>query len=201
MLRRKNITPTRCIVITAMLSAVAVVLQLLDFPIPFLIPFFLEMDFSDLPALIAAFSLGPLPAVAVCFIKNFFHFITATVTGGVGELANFLLSSIFVVTAGVVYFFVHNRRGAVMGSVCGALAMGLVSIPVNYLITYPVYYTILSEEYILSLYQAILPTTDDIFEALVVFNFPFTLIKGLLCTLITLVIYKHISPLIKGKRG
>lgn len=201
LLRRKNITPVRCIVITAMLAAVSVVLQLLDFPIPFLIPFFLEMDFSDLPALIAAFSLGPLPAVAVCFVKNFFHFITATITGGVGELANFLLSSIFVVTAGIVYHFVHNRRGAVMGSVCGALAMGLISIPVNYLITYPAYYTILPETEILTLYRAILPSVDNIFEALVIFNFPFTLVKGLICTFITLLIYKHISPLIKGKKG
>ncbi len=201
MLRRKNISPTRCIVITAMFSAIAVVLQLLDFPIPFLIPFFLEMDFSDLPALIAAFSLGPLPAVAVCFVKNFFHFITATVTGGVGELANFLLSSVFVITAGVVYYFVRNRRGAMMGSVCGAFAMGLFSIPVNYLITYPAYYKILPEDTILMLYQKILPSVDNIFEALVIFNFPFTLVKGLICTLITLVIYKHISPLIKGKGG
>lgn len=199
MLKRQSVSTTRCIVIAAMLSAISIILQYLEFPIPFLIPDFIKMDFSDLPALIATFSLGPLPAVAVCFVKNFFHFVTATTTGGVGELSNFLLSSVFVVTAGVVYHFVRSRRGAVIGSVCGAIAMGLLSIPINYLVTYPIYYTMLPKETVLALYQALLPV-DNIFEALVVFNFPFTVLKGLLCTLITLLIYKHISPLIKGKK-
>lgn len=201
MLKRKNISTTRCIVITAMLSAISVILQYLEFPIPFLIPDFIKMDFSDLPALIASFALGPLPAVSVCFVKNFFHFITATTTGGVGELSNFLLSSVFVLTAGIVYYFVRNRRGALIGSLCGALAMGLLSIPINYLVTYPIYYTMLPKETVLSLYQAILPFVDNIFEAIVIFNFPFTFLKGFLCTLITFVIYKHISPLIKGKKN
>ena len=198
-LKRESISATRCIALTAMLSAVSVIFQYLEFPIPFLIPDFIKMDFSDLPALIASFGMGPLPAVAVCFVKNFFHFITATTTGGVGELSNFLLSSVFVVTAGVFYHFWRSRKGALLGSLVGALAMGLLCIPINYFVTYPIYYNFIPEDVILTMYQKILHV-DSILTSIVVFNFPFTFLKGALCTVIALLVYKRISPFLKGKK-
>ena len=80
---------THKIAVTAMLSAAAAVLMALDFPIPFLIPPFVKMDFSELPALLAAFSLGPVSGVVVCLVKNLIH-LTMSSTQGVGELCNFL---------------------------------------------------------------------------------------------------------------
>ena len=87
---------------TAMLSAVAYVLMFLEFPIPFLIPPFIKMDFSELPALLASFAYGPLWGVAVCLIKNLIHLMN-TQSGGVGELSNFILGAVFVATAGIIY--------------------------------------------------------------------------------------------------
>lgn len=189
----------RYVAITAMLGALSFVLQLFEFPLPFLIPSFIEFDFSDLPALIASFSMGPVSGVTVALIKNVLH-LTMTTTGGVGELANFLLTACFVGTAGIIYHFKKNRAGALIGSLTGALIMSVVSVPVNLLITYPIYYNFMPEEAILAAYQAIFPFVSSIYTCLWFFNAPFNLFKGLVVTLITFLIYKHISPLIKGKK-
>ena len=81
---------THKITVTAMLGAVATVLMFLEFPIPFLFPPFVKLDFSELPALLASFSLGPVSGVAVCLIKNLVCCLRSS-TGCVGELANFLI--------------------------------------------------------------------------------------------------------------
>ena len=112
----------RYTVITAMFGALSFVLQLFEFPIPFIIPSFVEFDFSDLPALIASFSMGPISGVAVTLIKNVVH-LTMTTTGGVGEMANFLLTATFVGVAGLIYRFDKKRSGALIGSFSGAVVV------------------------------------------------------------------------------
>ena len=189
----------RYVVVSGMLVAVSMVLQLLEFPIPFLIPSFIEMDVSDLPALIASFSMGPLYGVAVCLLKNVIH-LFQTDTGGAGELANFLLSAVFVFTAGMFYKSKKTLRMAIRGCITGAIIMAVASVPINYFITYPVYYNFMPEEAILGAYQAILPWVKSIFASLMVFNAPFTLLKGALVSAITFAIYKPLSPLIKGEK-
>lgn len=196
--RTRNKT-TRYLAATAMLGALSFVLQLLAFPLPFLIPSFIEFDFSDLPALVASFSMGPISGVAVALIKNVLHMPVST-TGLVGEWANFLLTAIFVAVAGFVYRYKKSRRGALIGSLCGALVMSIASVPVNYFMTYPIYYNFMPREAILGAYQAILPFVDSILTSLWVFNAPFNLFKGLAISGVTFAIYKHVSPLIKGKQ-
>ena len=93
---------TRKITVTAMLSAVAAVLMLIEVSVPFM-PEFIKLDISELPALLAAFGLGPVCGAAVCLIKNLIKALLMTTTGGVGEFANFLLGAIFVGTAGILY--------------------------------------------------------------------------------------------------
>lgn len=189
----------RYIAMTAMLGALAFVLQFLAFPLPFLIPSFIEFDFSDLPALVASFSMGPISGIAVALIKNVTH-LTITTTGGVGELANFLLTAIFVGVAGIVYHRKKTRSGALMGSLTGTLIMSVASVPINLFLTYPVYYHFMPKEAILGAYQAIFPFVGDIHTCLWFFNAPFNLLKGGVVAIITFIIYKHISPLIKGRR-
>lgn len=200
MFKRKNISTTRCVAVTAMLSAVSFILQLLEFPLPFLIPSFVKMDFSDLPALVGAFSMGPIFGVVISLIKNALHlFITST--GGVGELANFLLSASFSFVAGVVYHFKRSRKGALLGSLVGAVFMALVSVAVNYFITYPVYFRIFAPEpVILEAYRLLIPSVSSTLACLWIFNAPFTLLKGLLTATVTFFLYKYISPFIKGKK-
>lgn len=193
---RNNI---RYITVTAMLSAVAYVLMFIDFPIPFLIPSFVQMDISELPALIGAFALGPVCGVMVCLVKNLLHlFITST--GGVGEVANFLLGVVFVLPAGIIYDRRKTKKNAGKGACIGAVLMGVLSVPVNYFLTYPIYYNFMPETVILEAYRAIAPSMKNILQCLICFNMPFTIVKGLCSTGLTMLIYKHISPILKGTR-
>lgn len=188
---------SRKLVMTALLSAIASVLMFVSFSVPFM-PFFIKMDVSELPALIASFAIGPLSGVMVCLIKNLVN-VTQTTTGAVGELSNFLLGVCFVLPAGLIYKYKKNRVGALVGSVCGAVVMGLVSVPINYFITYPMYQNFMPLEKIIAAYQAIFPGVDGLLGCLVLFNLPYTVMKGILCAAITFVVYKHISVFIKGK--
>jgi len=189
---------TRSMAVTAVLGAVSAALMFVAFRVP-LMPSFIQMDVSELPALIAAFSMGPLSGVAVCLIKNLVHLLVTT-TGGVGELSNFLLGAAFVLPAGLIYRTRKDRIGALIGSLAGALAMALASLPSNYFITYPFYALLMPMEAILDMYRAINPNVKTLTDALVWFNMPFTFIKAMLSVVVTFLIYKRISPIIKGKK-
>ena len=185
----------RALAVTAMLSAAATVLMALDFPIPFLIPPFVKMDFSELPALLAAFALGPASGAAVCLVKNLVN-LTMSSTQGVGELCNFLLGICFVVPAGLIYKRRRTRSGALAGSLTGAAVMAVCSVPINYFISYPFYTTFMPLDTIIGMYQALIPSVDGLLACLVIFNAPFTLLKGLLDMALAFLIYKPLSRLL-----
>ena len=134
--RTRSNARVRALTVTAMLSAISFVLMFLDFSVP-LMPPFVKMDISELPALLAAFALGPVYGVVVCLVKNFIHLVTMTTTGGAGELCNFLLGACFVFPAGIIYHKMKSRKGAITGALVGAVVMGVLSIPLNYYISYP----------------------------------------------------------------
>lgn len=184
---------------TALLAAVAAVLMFLDFNVPFM-PGFIKMDVSDMPALIAAFAFGPLSGAGVCLIKNLINVLTTT-TGGVGELSNFILGCMLVLPAGLLYKKKKNRKFALLGSVVGAVCMAAVSFVTNYFIVYPIYTNFMPLEQIIAAYQAILPRVTSLWQALLIFNVPFTFVKGMLCAILTFVVYKPLSPILKGKKS
>lgn len=189
---------TRKMVTVAMLSAVSSVLMFFSFNVP-LMPSFIKMDFSELPALIAAYSWGPGAGVAVCFIKNLMNLFFTT-TGGVGELSNFILGCLFVFPAGLIYQKNKTKKGALAGAVAGAVVMAAVSVVTNYFIVYPAYTLFLPMEAILRLYQAIYPKIDGLLQALLIFNMPYTFFKGMANAAIAMMIYKPLSPVLKGRK-
>ena len=191
-----RVSRTHRLAVTAMLGAVAFVLQMLEFPIPFLIPSFVQMDFSELPALLGSFSLGPACGVSVCLIKNVIKVIFKTTTGGVGELCNFLIGAALVVPAGLIYKRMKSRAGALTGALVGAVCMGLLSVPINYFISYPIYTAFMPLDVIVGMYQELLPSVNGLLACLVIFNMPFTILKGLLVTALCFLIYKPLSPLL-----
>jgi riboflavin transporter FmnP len=194
---------TRYCVVTAMLSAVAFVLMYLEFSVPMLIPSFVKMDLSDLPALLGSFAMGPVCGVIVSLLKNVLHIlIKGTSSNCIGELCNFALGAALSLTAGYIYKFHKNFKGAIVASVVGAVVMGLFSFPLNYFITYPFYASLFGGmDAIVAAYQVILPSMDNIAQCLIVFNIPFTIVKGLLCALVCFFIYKPLSPVLHGRKG
>ena len=202
---RNETNTTRYITVTAMLSAIAVILMFLDFPVPFM-PSFIEMDISELPALIGSFAMGPGCGVLICLIKNLLH-LTISSSGGIGELSNFVLGTLFVLPAGLIYKHKKNKKNAVIGSVVGAALMAVGSVFSNYFVMYPFYYNFMPEDTIIAAYNAILQVVSpnaeitSILPCLIGFNMPFTFIKGMLSVAITLLVYKHISPILKGRNN
>lgn len=189
----------RILTVTAILGAVAAVLQLLEFAIP-IVPSFIKMDFSDFPALLASFALGPWSGVGVCLIKNLVKLLT-TSSAGVGELSNFLLGCLMVVPAGLIYKRKKTRKAALIGTLIGVVCMTGLSLLTNYYIVYPVYAAlIIPMDLILQAYQAILPRVTTLWQALLIFNAPFTFVKGMLSVLLTFLTYKSLSPILKGTK-
>lgn len=196
-MKQKNKLTARSMAVIAMLAAVSFVLMLIDFSVPFM-PSFIKMDLSELPALVGAFALGPVSGVAVCLVKNLLH-LFVTSTGGVGELSNFMLGAVFTGVAGWMYQRSKTRRGAFIGALTGAVCMAVVSVFSNYYIVYPVYTAFMPMEGIIAAYQAIYSGIDNLWKALILFNMPFTFVKGMLVTAVTFLIYKKIAPILRGR--
>ena len=193
----KKRTDIRKMTSTAMLSAVATVLMFFSFSVP-LMPSFIKMDLSELPALIASFTFGPMAGVSVCLVKNLIN-VFFTTTGGVGEVSNFLLGAMFVAPAGFIYQKMRTKKGAMIASVVGAATMAGLSLVTNYYIVYPVYTNIMPMEVIIGAYSAINPNVTNLWQALLWFNVPYTFIKGMLSVVITMFIYKPLAPILRGK--
>ena len=190
---------TKKMICIAMMSAIAIVVYCLDFPVP-LMPSFIKLDLSNVVSLFAGFTLGPAAGVIVCLIKNVIHLVIKGfgTTMGIGDIFDFVTSAVFALSAGLVYRKIHTKKGAVIGCIVGTAAYTLISLPLNYFIVYPIYAKAFGGmEAIISAYNAILPGTDNLFSALCIFNLPFTLVKGILCSLVTILIYK---PLITALR-
>lgn len=192
---------THRLTVAAMLTAIAFILQFIEFSIP-LMPAFIKLDISDLPALLGTFSLGPVYGVAIQLVKNLLH-LPFGHSAGVGELSNFLLGAVFAFVAGVIYKRHKSRKSALIGSIVGAVAMAIISLPLNYFFIYPAFVVVygLPLGAIIGMYQEILPSatglfSDALLSCLTIFNVPFTLFKGLLDVLLCFLIYKPLSPLL-----
>ena len=169
------------------LSGISIVLmQILEFPIPFMPPF-LKFDFSTLPALIGGFAYGPVTGIAIAFIKAALHLLR-TDTGGVGELADFLASGSLVLVSSLIYKRIKTRKGAVLGLVLGAIA--------NYFILIPFYTNVMPMEQIISLCSKVNPLITNTLGYVLYGAIPFNLIKALLLSIITFVLYKQISKIL-----
>ncbi len=193
----KSTSKVRKLAATGMLSALATVLMFFSFNVP-LMPSFIKMDFSELPALIASFAYGPTYGVVVCLVKNLINLMFSS-TGGVGELSNFLLGTLFVFPRGFIYKRMKTRKGAFLGALAGAVTMAVVGVFTNYFLVYPAYTVFMPMEAIMNMYQLILPSVKTLWQALLIFNMPFTFLKGMVSLGICMLIYKPLSPILKGK--
>ena len=187
---------TRALTMTALLSALAYILAFLEFPVP-LSPSFARMDFSDFPALIGAFAFGPVCGILVELIKNTLQLFT-TSTGGVGEFANFLMGGAYAAAAGLIYQKHKTKRTAAIACVVGSVAMGITAAFANYFILLPLFENFLPLNELITAFGSFMPFIHTKLD-IVLFNaLPFNLLKGLVIGFVTMLVYKRISPLLKG---
>ncbi len=183
----------RRISVVALMSALGFVLMLLEFPLPFIFPEFVKLDFSEVPVLLAAYMFGPVEGVLVCLIKNLLKALFLSTSGGIGELCNFLLGCTLALPAGIAFKKMKSGRSMLIGGMLGSVIMAVLCLPVNYFISYPVYAKFLPIEQIIGMYQKILPSVDGLFSCLLIFNVPFTLLKGALSVAIAYAIASRVK--------
>ena len=183
----------------AILGALGAVLMFFDFPIA-VAPNFYKLDISDLPCLIGAFALGPVPAFFIQVIKIIIKLlIKPTSTAFVGELASFIFSSIYTVTAAIIYQSNKNRKSAIKAMIIASIAMVFSATAGNYLFIIPAYVRLYNMplETIISMGSAIFPIISDKFSFVLCCVLPFNLIKVIIVDVLTFFLYKRISPLLK----
>lgn len=189
----------RKLVQIGMLGAVATVLMIFSFPLPIAPPFY-KLDLSELPVLIGAFAMGPLAGVAIEFIKIMLNLvINGTQTMFVGELANFVVGCALVVPAGLIYRMKKDRKHAIIGMGIGVLCMTVLGVFVNAYVMLPLYAkAFMPMDTIIAAGAKIYPAVSNIFTFCLLIVAPFNFLKGVVVSLITAIIYKHISRLLKA---
>lgn len=185
----------RKICTAAILSGIAALLMLLEFPLPML-PSFIKLDFSDLPAVLTGFICGPFWGVLVSLLKNLLH-LPMTSSFGVGEMCNFFISVGYVLPASLIFRTRPCKHMAVIGCLAGIIAASAVSFPLNYYVTYPIYCRLFGGmETVLNAYRAINPAMTDLAQCLAWFNIPFTLVKGSAVSVMCFLCYRPLKGVI-----
>jgi len=194
----KQRSNTKTIAKIGVLSAVATILMLLEFPLWFA-PNFYELDFSEVPVLLGTFALGPAAGVSIEFIKILINFVlNGTATGGIGELANFIIGCAFVIPAGYIYKHKKSFNSAIIGLLAGTLALATVGSLMNYYLLLPVYSKVYGApiQAFIDMGNLLNPAITDLKTLVLYAVVPFNMFKGIVVSAITLLIYKKISPIL-----
>ncbi len=199
-MNNSRMTNTRKLVVTAMLASLATVLMLFEIPLPFIAPPFYEMDFSEVPVLIGAFSMGPGAGVIIEAIKILINLImNGTDTGGVGEIANFVIGCAYILPASIIYRRKKTKGNAILSMVVATVTMAVLSVFINAYVMIPIYSAIMPLDQIIQMGKDIVPLITNTLTFCVFCVAPFNIIKGVLVSVITTFIYKPLSRIIHPK--
>lgn len=193
---------TRKVAMIGMFSAIAMILHLFDFPLPFA-PGFYKLDFSELPILVGTFAFGPAAGVMMEFVKIMLKLLVkGTSTAFVGDLANFVIGCSFILPASVMYAFRKNKKSAVMACITGTLIMTMFGTAFNAVYLLPAFSKLygIPLDQLLAMGTAVNPLAAEgsIVSFVAACVAPLNLIKGASVSLVTLFIYKPLSPIIKA---
>lgn len=197
--RKESRIGIHSIVQIGMLSAIAIVLMLFEIPLPFA-PSFYEIDFSEVPVMIGCFVMGPLAGAVIEFVKILLNLvINGTMTAGVGEAANFVIGCALCVPAGIIYRRNHTRKGAIIGMATGTVIMTILGCFINAFILLPAYGAAFGMpiDALVGMGTAVNSHITSLTTFVLFAVAPFNLLKGVLVSLIVLVIYKKIRPIFK----
>lgn len=190
--KSKRLT-TRQLTTIAILAAISAVLFMVEIPVVL----FYKLDFSNLPVLLGAFAMGPGPATLILLIKSLLGLLH-TSSQGVGELADFLMGFAMILPAGLIYQRHKTRKGAMIGLIAGAAAATIAGVLSNVWLMIPFYGAVygMPVEKIVAMGQALIPAIENEWGFVLLITGPFNLLKWALISVITLLVYKPLSPLL-----
>lgn len=196
---REKIFSTRKIAVIGVFSAIAFVLHILDFPLPFA-PEFYKLDFSEIPVLVGAYAFGPAAGVMIELVKIVLKLaIKGTTTAFVGDLANFVVGCSFVLPAAIVYHFRKTRTQAIIACCVGTAAITAFGTMFNAVYLLPAFSALYGTpmETLIAMGTAINPAIKDVFTFVLFAVAPLNLLKGASVSLVTMLVYKKLSPIMK----
>ena len=182
------------------LGALGAILMMFDFPILFIAPSFYKLDLGDLPCLIGSFAMGPIPGLFIQIVKIIIKLlIKPTSTAFVGEIAAFIMSSTYCISAGYIYSLSKTKKNALKSLIISSIFLVIISSFINYVLIIPAYVSLynISLETIISMGNKIIPLVKDKLSFILCCVAPFNLIKAIILDILALGLYKHISPLLK----
>ena len=195
-MENKSLFTTAKLTRIAMLAAIGSVLFLIEIPIVA----FYKLDVSNLPVLLGSFSMGPMAGLMILLIKSLVG-LTHSTSGGVGELADFILGAVLMLPAVLLYQRHKTRKSALIGMGIGTVFMMIAGVLLNVYLLIPFYVTVMHfpMEAIIGMGTQVIPSIDTLWEMMLLITAPFNLLKGLVLSLLTFVLYKHLSPLLHGR--
>lgn len=187
---QRNVISTKQIATVGICAAISFVLMFVKFPIAYL--GFLELEVSDLPAILMTLVYGPLSGALVELIKNILH-LAATSTGMSGELANFAVSLGYVIPLGFVFHYGKGKRKMVAGLAAGVAGMVVMGIIINYFVTVPLYLTLFGKEAVLGMVQATIPSIHNVAGIVILGITPFNIFKGIVISVLSFYLYRALK--------
>ena len=183
----------------AMLAAISIILMLFKFPLWF-VPSFYTLDLSEIPVIFGAFALGPVAGLLIEFIKILLNLlVNGTTTAFVGELANFLMGSAYVIPAASIYFYRRTKKRALAGLLSGTVIATISSAFLNAYVLLPKYMQLMHKDlqYFIDKGAEKNAAIDSLFTFIFFGVVPFNLFKYAIVSLVIALVYKYISKLIK----
>lgn len=200
--KKERTLSTRKTAMIGVFSAIAFILYMLDFAVPFA-PGFYKLDFSEIPALIGAFAFGPVAAVLIEFCKVLLGIlITGTSTAFVGDLANFVVGCSFLLPASIIYLFKKTKKNAIIGCIVGTLVMTIFGTAFNAVYLLPKFAQLygMPLDSIIDMGHTINPAITNITTFVMFAVAPLNLLKGGIVSLVTILVYKKLSPILHGTK-
>ncbi len=183
-------------------SGISAILMMFEFPLPFA-PGFYELDFSEVPVLVITFAFGPVAGVLTEFCKILLKLLfKSTSTAFIGDLSNFVIGCSFILPAGLVYSGRKTKGMAMVACIVGTLVMTVFGSALNAVYLIPTYAVLfkLPIEVIVDMGAAINPNINSVTTLVLFAVVPFNIVKGVAVSLITILLYKKLSPILKSKQ-
>jgi len=194
---KRSLLSTRQLSTVAILAAIAAVLFMIEIPVVL----FYKLDLSSLPVLLGAFAMGPLPGTMILLVKALLGLLHST-SQGVGELADFIMGFAMMFPAAVIYRRMKSRKGAIGGMVIGTVVATIVAVLTNLYIMIPFYGAAygMPVEAIVGMGQAIVPAIDSVGKFVLLITAPFNILKWVVISVVTALVYKPLSPILHGRK-
>ena len=178
----------------AILAAAASILFLIEIPIVA----FYKLDLSNIPVLLGAFSMGPVPGLIILALKSAIGLLHSS-SAGVGELADFVMGAALIIPASVIYHRNKSRKNAIIGMAIGTVCMVIVGVLMNKWVMLPFYMGAFHMDMDGIIRAAGVAGVDSEWKLLLLVTGPFNLLKGVVLSIVTALIYKPLSPILHGK--